>query len=75
MIKQLTKHGNSYALIIERPIMDLLKIGPGTPIEISTDGELLILAPVRDQEHKASFNLALDKTNRRYGKMLKRLAK
>ncbi len=75
MIKQLTKHGNSYALIIERPIMELLKIDPTTPLEISTDGDLLILSPVRDQERQASFNSALEKTNRRYGKMLKRLAK
>ena len=75
MIKQLTKHGNSYALIIERPIMELLKIDPSTPLEISTDGDLLILSPVRDQARQASFNSALEKANRRYGKMLKQLAR
>jgi hypothetical protein len=26
MVKKLTKHGNSLALVIDRPILDLLKI-------------------------------------------------
>ena len=30
MVKKLTKHGNSLALVIDRPILDLLKIDPET---------------------------------------------
>ena len=33
MVKNLTKHGNSYALIIEKPIMELLNIEPETPLK------------------------------------------
>ena len=29
MVKRLTKHGNSLALVIDRPILDLLKIDDG----------------------------------------------
>jgi hypothetical protein len=29
MVKKLTKHGNSLALVIDRPILDLLKIDAG----------------------------------------------
>ena len=29
MIKTLTKHGNSYALVIEKPILELLRNRPG----------------------------------------------
>jgi len=74
MIKQLTKHGNSYALVIERPIMDLLNIEPETPLEIVTDGNTLTIAPVRDRKRRERFEAALLKTNKKYGKMLKRLA-
>ena len=28
MIKNLVKHGNSWAVVIDRPILDLLKIAP-----------------------------------------------
>ena len=48
MIKQLTKIGNSMGLIIERPILDLLKIDRDTPLEVRTDGEGLIIRPVRE---------------------------
>ncbi len=44
MIKRLTKHGNSFALLIDRPILDLLKIRPDTPLEITTDGEHIKVA-------------------------------
>ena len=47
VIKKLVKHGNSYALIIDKPIMDLLGITPTTPLEITTDGQRLIITPIR----------------------------
>ena len=74
MIKRLTKHGNSYALVIERPILDLLKIDPESPLEIVTDGNTLTVVPVRDEKRRKRFEAALAKTNAKYGKMLKRLA-
>ena len=74
MVKTLTKHGNSLALVIDRPVLDLLKIDADTPLEISTDGQVLILAPVRDERRRRKFEEALAKTNKRYGRMLKRLA-
>ncbi len=74
MIKNLTKHGNSLALVIDRAILDLLKIDADTPLDISTDGQVLIISPVRDAERKKKFKKALEITNRRYSKALKRLA-
>ena len=75
MIKKLTKHGNSLALLIDRPVLDLLKIDADTPLEISTDGGILIISPVRDKRRQKQFDKALEETNRKYHKMLKRLAK
>jgi antitoxin component of MazEF toxin-antitoxin module len=74
MIKKLTKHGNSYALVIDKPVLDLLKIEPQTPLEITTDGRTLVISPARDRERRAKFQAALDETNHRYGRALKRLA-
>ncbi|MFP7754516.1 AbrB/MazE/SpoVT family DNA-binding domain-containing protein [Thermodesulfobacteriota bacterium B35] len=74
MIKNLTKHGNSLALVIDRAVLDLLKIDADTPLDISTDGQVLIISPVRDAERQKKFKKALEKTNRRYGKALKKLA-
>ena len=41
MVKRLTKHGNSLALVIDRPILDLLKIDAETPLDLSTDARRL----------------------------------
>jgi len=45
MIKKLSAIGNSYGLIIERPILDLLNISRDTPLEVTTDGQALIIRP------------------------------
>jgi len=74
MIKKLSKHGNSLALVIDRPILELLDIDEGTSLSISTDGEALVIVPVRDKRRRKRFEEALESTNRRYGKALKRLA-
>ncbi|MCB9062834.1 MAG: AbrB/MazE/SpoVT family DNA-binding domain-containing protein [Halobacteriovoraceae bacterium] len=74
MIKNLTKHGNSMALIIDRPILDLLNISEGTPLEISTNGESLTISPVKDEKRLKQFQKALEKTNKKYGRALKNMA-
>jgi len=74
MIKRLTKHGNSLALVIDRGVLDILKIGPETALEISTDGERLVVSPVRDRAREKAFRAALARTNRRHGRALRRLA-
>jgi len=47
MIKKLTVIGNSYGLVIDRSILELLHITPETELELSTDGTRLIIEPVR----------------------------
>jgi len=74
MIKKMVSHGNSAALIIDKPILDILKIDMDTPLEISTDGKNLILSPVKDRKREQRFRAALQKVNKRHGKVLKNLA-
>ena len=74
MIKNLTKHGNSLALVIDRPVLDLLKIDADTPLDISTDGQVLVISPIRDASRRERFEKALQSANRKYGRALKRLA-
>jgi antitoxin component of MazEF toxin-antitoxin module len=74
MVKTLTKHGNSLALIIDRPILDLLKIDPDTPLDVSTDGKQLIVAPVRPSVRRKKFDAAQEWAHKRYGKAFQKLA-
>lgn len=73
MIKHLTAIGNSLGLIIERPILDLLRIERDTPLEVRTDGEALIVRPVREDHPRRVLRSAMsvirthDATLRRLG--------
>jgi len=74
MIKKLTKHGNSSALVIDRAILELLKIDFDTSLELSTDGRRLIVEPAVDNPRRKKFEAAMDKSHRKFAKVFKRLA-
>jgi pSer/pThr/pTyr-binding forkhead associated (FHA) protein/antitoxin component of MazEF toxin-antitoxin module len=48
MIKNLTSIGNSLGLIIDKPILELLKIDKDTQLEVVTDGTGLIIRPIHE---------------------------
>ncbi len=75
MVKTLIKHGNSYALVIDRAILELLRASPDTPLELTTDGERLLVSPIREPAREKKLQASLEKMNRRYGQDLKRLAR
>jgi hypothetical protein len=45
MVKKLVQHGNSLALVIDKPILDLLGWDADTLLEIRTDGRSLTISP------------------------------
>jgi antitoxin component of MazEF toxin-antitoxin module len=74
MIKKLSKHGNSLALVIDRSILELLNINEQTPLEISTDGKALVVTPSSGKIRRQDFTTAMNACNRESGDALKRLA-
>lgn len=74
MTKHLTPHGNSAALVIDKPIMDLLHITMETALEITTDGRNLIISPVQDAGREPKFKAALSRVTAKHAKTLRRLA-
>ena len=74
MIKRLTKHGNSLALVIDRGVLALLDISADTPLSLTTDGKYLVVTPVRDAKRRELFRRALEVVNKRHHRALKRLA-
>jgi antitoxin MazE len=75
MIKKLTRHGNSLALIIDRGVLDLLEIEVRTPLRITTDGTRLVVTPVRTGRRGSALRSALREVNRLRGPALRKLAK
>ena len=73
MVKKLIQHGNSAALVIDKPIMEMLKITNETTFELSTDGRNLILSPQNRHGQERNILNSLEKINKKYGSVLKRL--
>ena len=82
MIKKLSKTGGSYALVIDKSIMQLLSFDPELPVEITTDGKALIVRPTEPEAPKTDegirrekFMKALNKSHQKFGGAYERLAK
>jgi len=75
MIKRLTALGNSSALIIDKPILELLHITPQTDLNITTDGKSLTVSPVGTVMTDDAFKAAHEKVLKRHSKTFNKLAK
>jgi antitoxin component of MazEF toxin-antitoxin module len=73
MIKKLVQHGNSSAIIIDKPIMEMLNITNETTFELGTDGKNIILSP-QNSNQKVDVLKSLQKINKKYEHVLKDLA-
>jgi antitoxin component of MazEF toxin-antitoxin module len=73
MKKKLATVGNSLALIIDRPILDLLGIDAETELDIKTDGKGLSIKPVR-KTHRESVAESSKKMMKAHDKTLRKLA-
>ena len=73
MRKKLSAIGNSLGIVIEKPILELLKIDRETELEISTDGSRLIVEPVRSKRDKVLA--ATRKVTKAHADTLRKLAK
>lgn len=74
MNKTLIKHGNSLALVIDKPILELLQITPETPLELTTNGDMILIRPVRDKRRQRRLEASLEKINEKFGDDLERLS-
>jgi len=73
MVKKLIQHGNSVALVIDKPIMEILNITNETTFELSTDGKNLILSPQIENNQENTIIHSLEKINKKHGAVLRRL--
>ncbi len=73
--KKLIHHGNSAALVLDKPLLDLLKVHMDTPLEITTDGKNIIISPLVTEDAEPTLLESLERINRRHGSVLRKLAK
>lgn len=74
MMKKLTRTGNSLAIVLDKPLLDQVGIDADTTLEVSTDGQVIVLSPVRDKRRTARLKQIVAEAHRQYGGAFKRLA-
>lgn len=74
MVKKLTRTGNSLAIVLDKPLLEQLGIDENTELELSTNGDVLVVTPVRDRKRERKFRKAVEKINRKYAGLFRRLS-
>jgi antitoxin component of MazEF toxin-antitoxin module len=74
MIKRLTQHGNSLALVIDKALLELRQVSADTPLRVQTDGRCLIISPAPNPARRRTLRKALLRVNERHGAALRKLA-
>ena len=74
MTKRLTRSGNSLALVIDRPLLEALDIDAETDLELSTNGDVLVVTPIRDGKRKHDVAELVAEAHEQYGGVFRRLA-
>jgi putative addiction module antidote len=74
MRKKLTRTGNSLALVLDKELLERLGIDAGTPLEISTDGRVVVISPVRSAKHDQKLKATMERAHQRYAGVFRKLA-
>ncbi len=74
MRKKLTRTGNSLALVLDKPLLDQVGIDADTPLEVSTDGRIIVISPARAKRRTAKLKAIVVEAHANYGGVFRRLA-
>jgi len=74
MKKRLTRTGNSVAVVLEKPLLEAVGIEADSEVEISTNGDVIVITPVRDERRRRKLKKILDELDEQYAGVFRRLA-
>lgn len=82
MFKKLSRHGNSHAIVIDKPVLQVLGITGETNLKVRVERGCIVIEPVFQNESgpiptvsdDPRFQQAYEKIVKKYGKALKKLA-
>ena len=76
MVKTLRRVGNSNALLLDKPILELLGMSEGSKVNLTVTAGALVVTPVNPAPVTADkFQACLDRVVREWGVVLQELAK
>ena len=75
MRKKLTQTGKRLALVLDKRLLDRVGIDADTALDVSTNGQIIVVSPVRDRRRTAKLKRIVADAYAQYGGVFRRLAK
>lgn len=75
MVKNLTRTGNSIALVLDKQLLEAAHVDPDEPVEVSTNGRVIVIAPVRSKRDTDKFKQGQELMHAKFAGAFRRLAK
>ena len=75
MIKNLTRTGNSVALVLDKQLLEAAHLDPADQVEVSTNGQVIVIAPVRRKAETDKWKRGQALMHAKYAGAFRRLAK
>jgi antitoxin component of MazEF toxin-antitoxin module len=75
VIKNLTRTGNSVALVLDKQLLEAANLDPDDQVEVSTNGRIIVIAPVRSKREIEKFERGKELMHARFAGAFRRLAK
>jgi antitoxin MazE len=73
--RTLTVIGDDLGLILDKHLLEQLRIGPDTALEVSVEGQALVIRPVGGGDRRARIRAATEKMMDAHAETLRKLAK
>jgi antitoxin MazE len=74
MTKTLTRTGNSLALVLDKALLEATGIDADTQLEVSTDGDVILVSPVRPRRRTAKLRRIMADLDAAHAGAFRRLA-
>jgi len=74
MKKRLTRTGNSVAIVLDKPVLEAVGIEADSEVDVSTNGDVIVITPVRDAKRQRKLKKILDELDEQYAGVFRRLA-
>ena len=75
MRTKLTRMGNRLVLVLDKRLLDRVGIDADTALDVSTNGQVIVVFPVRDRRRTARLKRIVAEARARYDGVFRRLAK
>jgi len=61
-------------LVLDKPFLEELGLDENANVELSTNGQVLVVTPSRDTARERKFRDAMDEINEKYAEVFRRLS-